>query len=151
MADKPPLEDALNIEQKKDEKLPLRKQVELDLSNFPDKKLFDQKSDYGEVRGNIKDVIDNSKVAIEGILKVASETDSPRAYEVVSQLLKTASEANKDLIDLHKQMKDLEKDDTIKKVTNNAFFVGSTKELQEMIQKQIPAKKVKKIQDDREA
>ena len=48
-------------------------------------------------------------------------------------------------------MKDLEKDDTIKKVTNNAFFVGSTKELQEMIQKQIPAKKVKKIQDDREA
>ena len=66
-------------------------------------------------------------------------------------LLKTASEANKDLIDLHKQMKDLEKDDTIKKVTNNAFFVGSTKELQEMIQKQIPAKKVKKIQDDREA
>ena len=151
MADKPPLEDALNIEQKKDEKLPLRKQVELDLSNFPDKKLFDQKSDYGEVRGNIKDVIDNSKVAIEGILKVASETDSPRAYEVVSQLLKTASEANKDLIDLHKQMKDLEKDDTIKKVTNNAFFVGSTKELQEMIQKQIPAKKVKKIQDDRAA
>ena len=150
MADKNPLEDALNIEPKKEEKLPLRKQVELDLSNFPDKKLFDQKSDYGEVRGNIKDVIDNSKVAIEGILKVASEPASPRAYEVVSQLLKTASEANKDLIDLHKQMKDLEKDDTIKKVTNNAFFVGSTKELQEMIQKQIPAKKVKKIQDDRE-
>ena len=150
MADKNPLEDALNIEPKKEEKLPLRKQVELDLSNFPDKKLFDQKSEYGEVRCNIKDVIDNSKVAIEGILKVASETDSPRAYEVVSQLLKTASEANKDLIDLHKQMKDLEKDDTIKKVTNNAFFVGSTKELQEMIQKQIPAKKVKKIQDDRE-
>ena len=150
MADKTPLEDALNIEPKKEEKLPLRKQVELDLSNFPDKKLFDQKSEYGEVRCNIKDVIDNSKVAIEGILKVASETDSPRAYEVVSQLLKTASEANKDLIDLPKQMKDLEKDDTIKKVTNNAFFVGSTKELQEMIQKQIPAKKVKKIQDDRE-
>ena len=84
MADENPLEDALNIEPKKEEKLPLRKQVEVDLSNFPDKKLFDQKSDYGQVRGNLKDVIDNSKVAIEGILRVASETDSPRAYEVVS-------------------------------------------------------------------
>ena len=151
MADKNPLEDALNIEPTKEEKLPLRKQVEVDLSNFPDKKLFDQKSDYGQVRGNLKDVIDNSKVAIEGILRVASETDSPRAYEVVSQLLKTATEANKDLIDLHKQMKDLEKDDTIKKVTNNAFFVGSTKELQELVQQQLPAKKVKKIRNDREA
>ena len=96
-------------------------------------------------------MIDNSKVAIEGILRVASETDSPRAYEVVSQLLKTATEANKDLIDLHKQMKDLEKDDSIKKVTNNAFFVGSTKELQELVQQQLPAKKVKKIRNDREA
>ena len=151
MADKNPLEDALNIEPKKEEKLPLRKQVELDLSNFPDKKLFDQKSDYGEVRGNIKDVIDNSKVAIDGILKVASESDSPRAYEVVSQLLKTATEANKELLDVHKQMKDLEKDETKKQVTNNAFFVGSTKELQDMINKQLPAKKVKKIRNDREA
>ena len=151
MADKNPLEDALNIEPKKEEKLPLRKQVELDLSNFPDKKKMDQRKDYGEVRENLKDVIDNSKVAIDGILKVASESDSPRAYEVVSQLLKTATEANKELLDVHKQMKDLEKDETKKQVTNNAFFVGSTKELQDMIAKQLPAKKVKKIRNDREA
>ena len=49
------------------------------------------------------------KVAIEGILKVAAESDSPRAYEVVSQLLKTATEANKELLDVHKQMKDIKK------------------------------------------
>ena len=42
-------------------------------------------------------------------------------------------------------MKDLEKDETVKKVTNNAFFVGSTKELQDMIQKQLPKGNVKKI------
>ena len=112
---------------------------------------MDQRKDYGEVRENLKDVIDNSKVAIDGILKVASESDSPRAYEVVSQLLKTATEANKELLDVHKQMKDLEKDETKKQVTNNAFFVGSTKELQDMIAKQLPAKKVKKIRNDREA
>ena len=155
-----PLENALNIEPTEERKttpevvdadIVRREPVKVDLSKFPDRKKMDQRKDYGEVRENLKDVIDNSKVAIDGILKVASESDSPRAYEVVSQLLKTATEANKELLDVHKQMKDLEKDDTKKQVTNNAFFVGSTKELQDMIAKQLPAKKVKKIRNDREA
>jgi|TARA_R100001510_G_C7640216_1_gene197918 hypothetical protein len=147
------LEESLNIdpiEPEKNEKQ-LRKRVEVDLSNYPDRQKMDQRKDYTEVRDNLKDVIDNSKVAIDGILKVASESDSPRAYEVVSQLLKTATEANKDLLDVHKQMKDLEKDETTKRVTNNAFFVGSTKELQDLVQKQLPKRNVKKIKlDDNE-
>ena len=155
-----PLENALNIEATEERKttpevvdadIVRREPVKVDLSKFPDRKKMDQRKDYGEVRENLKDVFDNSKVAIDGILKVASESDSPRAYEVVSQLLKTATEANKELLDVHKQMKDLEKDETKKQVTNNAFFVGSTKELQDMIAKQLPAKKVKKIRNDREA
>ena len=155
-----PLENALNIEPNDvrkttpevvDADIVRREPVKVDLSKFPDRKKMDQRKDYSEVRENLKDVIDNSKVAIDGILKVASESDSPRAYEVVSQLLKTATEANKELLDVHKQMKDLEKDETKKQVTNNAFFVGSTKELQDMIAKQLPAKKVKKIRNDREA
>ena len=160
MKDENPLENALNIEPNdvrkttpdvSDTDIVRREPVKVDLSKFPDRKKMDQRKDYGEVRENLKDVIDNSKVAIDGILKVASESDSPRAYEVVSQLLKTATEANKELLDVHKQMKDLEKDETKKQVTNNAFFVGSTKELQDMIAKQLPAKKVKKIRNDREA
>jgi predicted RNase H-like HicB family nuclease len=142
-----PLEDSLNIdpvEPKKQEKQ-LRKKVEIDTSNYPDRQKMDQRKDYTEVRDNLKEVIDNSKIAIDGILKVASESDSPRAFEVVSQLLKTSTEANKELLDVHKQMKDLEKDESVKKVTNNAFFVGSTKELQDMIQKQLPKGNVKKI------
>ena len=124
-----PLEDSLNIdpvESEKQEKQ-LRKKVEIDTSNYPDRQKMDQRKDYTEVRDNLKEVIDNSKIAIDGILKVASESDSPRAFEVVSQLLKTSTEANKELLDVHKQMKDLEKDESVKKVTNNAFFVGSTK------------------------
>ena len=160
MKDENPLENALNIEPNdvrkttpdvSDTDIVRREPVKVDLSKFPDRKKMDQRKDYSEVRENLKDVIDNSKVAIDGILKVASESDSPRAYEVVSQLLKTATEANKELLDVHKQMKDLEKDETKKHVTNNAFFVGSTKELQDMIAKQLPAKKVKKIRNDREA
>ena len=160
MKDENPLENALNIEPNdvrkttpdvSDTDIVRREPVKVDLSKFPDRKKMDQRKDYGEVRENLKEIIDNSKIAMDGILKVASESDSPRAFEVVSQLLKTSTEANKELLDVHKQMKDIEKDETKKQVTNNAFFVGSTKELQDMIAKQLPAKKVKKIRNDREA
>ena len=160
MKDENPLENALNIEPNDvrkttpevvDTDIVRREPVKVDLSKFPDRKKMDQRKDYSEVRENLKEIIDNSKIAMDGILKVASESDSPRAFEVVSQLLKTATEANKELLDVHKQMKDIEKDETKKQVTNNAFFVGSTKELQDMIAKQLPAKKVKKIRNDREA
>ena len=67
--------------------------------------------DYTDVRDNLKDIIDKGTTAIDGILSVASEGESPRAYEVVSQLIKSVSEANKDLITLHKQIKDIKKED----------------------------------------
>ena len=157
MSDENPLENALNIEPRETTpevsdtdkaQIQRREPVQIDLSKFPERKKMDQRKDYSEVRENLKDVIDNSKVAIDGILKVASESDSPRAYEVVSQLLKTATEANKDLLDIHKQMKTLEAEEGAKNVTNNAFFVGSTKELQELVRQQLPQKKVKKVKNN---
>ena len=157
MSDENPLENALNIEPRETipevsdtdkAQIQRREPVQIDLSKFPERKKMDQRKDYGEVRENIKEVIDYSKEAIDGILKVASESDSPRAYEVVSQLLKTATEANKDLLDIHKQMKTLEAEEGAKNVTNNAFFVGSTKELQELVRKQLPQSKVKKVKNN---
>ena len=157
MSDENPLENALNIEPRETTpevsdtdkaQIQRREPVQIDLSKFPERKKMDQRKDYGEVRENIKEVIDYSKEAIDGILKVASESDSPRAYEVVSQLLKTATEANKDLLDIHKQMKTLEAEEGAKNVTNNAFFVGSTKELQEFVRKQLPQSKVKKVKNN---
>ena len=146
MSNDNPIEDALNIDPvEKEEKMPLRKPVEIDLSKFPERKQMHQRQDYSEVRENLKDLIDGGKIALDGILKVASESDSPRAFEVVSQLLKTSVEANKELLDVHKQMKDLEAEEKAKNVTNNAFFVGSTKELQELVNKQLPKKRVKRI------
>jgi|TARA_R100001510_G_C7587902_1_gene158582 hypothetical protein len=157
VSDENPLENALNIEPRETTpevsdtdkaQIQRREPVQIDLSKFPERKKMDQRKDYGEVRENIKEVIDYSKEAIDGILKVASESDSPRAYEVVSQLLKTATEANKDLLDIHKQMKTLEAEEGAKNVTNNAFFVGSTKELQELVRKQLPQSKVKKVKNN---
>jgi len=128
-----PISDALGIE-------PVKKEpIEIKTNNTePVASTFDQrKRDYQMVRDNLKHIIETSGVAIDGILNVASEGESPRAYEVVSQLIKTTLEANESLIGLHKQIKDIEKvgeeKEETKHVTNNALYVGSTKELLSMI------------------
>lgn len=98
--------------------------------------------DYNQVRTNLKDLIAKGSAAIDGILHVASEGDSPRAYEVVGQLIKSVADANKDLIELHKKIKEI----TDTSVTNNnqtqtkidnAIFVGSTADLQKMLRGQL--------------
>ena len=96
----------------------------------------DEDVDYRLVRNNLKDLINTGTGAIDGILAVASEGESPRAYEVAAQMIKVVSEANKDLVDLHKRMGDIKKDKTtnnVKNTTNNSIYVGSTKELLDMI------------------
>ena len=96
----------------------------------------DEDVDYRLVRNNLKELINTGTGAIDGILAVASEGESPRAYEVAAQMIKVVSEANKDLVDLHKRMGDIKKDKTtnnVKNTTNNSIYVGSTKELLDMI------------------
>lgn len=90
--------------------------------------------DYDEARKNLKDVIGKGKDALEGLLLLAQSTDSPRAYEVVGQLIKTISDVSKDLIDLQKRVKDIRGEAPASStVVNNAVFIGSTAELQAII------------------
>lgn len=102
--------------------------------------------DYEYARKNLYEIITKSKVALEGIMKVATEGDSPRAYEVVTQMLKTMSEINKDLIDLEK-IKNEANNTTIKSTTNNSFFIGSTSDLQDLINPERSKKKALDIID----
>ena len=102
----------------------------------------DADKDYRSVRGNLYSIISKGNEAIDGILEVAQEGDSPRAYEVAAQMIKTVAEANKDLMDLHKKMKDINKEETnINNTTNNALYIGSTSELQDLINQSRSAKK----------
>ncbi len=101
-----------------------------------DIKLSDDKTenDFNITRKNLKELIDRGSEAIDGILKIASEGDQPRAYEVAATLIKTVSEVNTDLMDLHKKMADMDKTEVnVNNTTNNAIYVGSTLELQDMI------------------
>ena len=92
--------------------------------------------DFELTRGNIKEIIGKGREALDGIMELAKASEHPRVYEVVGQLIKTLVDANKDLMALHKQNKELNKrdenDPEIKNVTN-AIFVGSTAELQKII------------------
>lgn len=94
--------------------------------------------DYDYARDNLKGLIENGKIAMENIIFLAKEGESPRAYEVVGQLIKTLAETNKDLLALAKAKKDIqkEKEDTQSPThVTNALFVGSTAELQKLISK----------------
>ncbi len=108
--------------------------------------------DYKQVRRNLKDLISTGNGAIDGILNVASEGEHPRAYEVAAQLIKVVSDTNKELIDLHKKVKDIQKDDvklTQNNTTNNAIYVGSTNELQSLInQGRSSAKRIDTVEED---
>jgi len=95
-------------------------------------------TDFQAVRSNLYDIIEKGNKAIEGILHVASEGDSPRAYEVVSQLIKSVADANKDLLQLHKQLKEIKNESpastqSAQNITNQSIFVGSTNELQKLL------------------
>ena len=95
----------------------------------------DVNKDYDYTRGNLYSLIEKGQEAINGIMEVAGETASPRAYEVAGQLIKSVADPTDKLADLHKKIKDIEEDNSKIQgnVTNNALFVGSTAELQKML------------------
>ena len=95
----------------------------------------DIEKDYEYTRANLYSLIEKGQEAINGIMELAGEGASPRAYEVAGQLIKSVADTTDKLIDLQKKVKEVE-EDTIKttnNVTSNAVFVGSTSELQKML------------------
>ena len=90
--------------------------------------------DYDYTRDNLKEIITKGSSALDGILELAQESEHPRAYEVVGQIIKNMVEANQQLIELQKNMKSLKKKDAARPNNiKNALFVGSTHELQKFL------------------
>ena len=99
----------------------------------------DVEKDYKYTRGQLYSLIEKGQEAINGIMEVAGESASPRAYEVARQLIKSVADSTDKLMDLQKKMKDIdeEKQKTQSNVTNNALFVGSTSELSKLLKQGI--------------
>jgi hypothetical protein len=94
--------------------------------------------DYEYARKNLRSLIDNGKDVMENLSFLAKEGESPRAYEVIGQMIKTLADTNKDLLNLAKAKKEIQqevkKDNGVSPThVTNALFVGSTAELQQLI------------------
>ena len=100
----------------------------------PDDTLDHADADYKYSRENFYSLVERGQDAIDGILEVAKEGEHPRAYEVVGQLIKNVAEVTEKLADLQEKMKKLkEVPDHAPKNVTNALFIGSTKELQNLL------------------
>ena len=92
--------------------------------------------DYEYTRGNLYSLIEKGQEALDRIMEVAEDGQQPRAFEVVSQLIKNVADTTDKLIDLQLKMKDLNAEEKKGPSTvNNALFVGSTAELQKLLKK----------------
>lgn len=92
----------------------------------------DIEDDYQVARKKLNELIGKSEKALDGMLNVALASDSPRAYEVVGQLIKTTGDAAKDLLDLQAKKKKLREEEPKKQnidTQNNIIFSGSTSDL----------------------
>lgn len=108
--------------------------VETDITVSP-LKPDDIKKDYEYTRANLYSLIEKGQEAINGIMELAGDSASPRAYEVAGQLIKNVGDVTDKLIDLQKKLKDVEDESTktSNNVTNNAVFIGSTTELSKLL------------------
>jgi hypothetical protein len=128
-ANNDPLGKALNL-----------KPVEIDMVKTMEAEAHDNsaKTDFEMARANVYEVIQNGLTAIDKLSQIADQSQHPRAFEVLSGLMKTMLDANKDLLELQKKIREIDNVDSptnqeAKAVTNN-LFVGSTAELQKMIE-----------------
>jgi len=90
---------------------------------------------YQQTKDNLQDLIDQGKEAMEEILEIAKQGQHPRAFEVYGTLLKNVVDANKELLAVQKQMREMDgkkKDGGDTKI-DKAIFVGSTAELNKLL------------------
>ena len=134
------INDSLDIEVvDEEENLTAKKE-----SKTVEKDKKDSTRDFEYTRGNLYSLIEKGQEALDSIMEVAQEGQQPRAFEVVSQLIKNVADTTDKLVDLQQKMKNLEAEDPKGPSTvNNALFVGSTAELQKLLKSQSDTKKTK--------
>lgn len=100
---------------------------------------IDDNNDYEYARQNIYSIIETGANALDELAQVAAQTQHPRAFEVLANMVKTMVDANKDLLNLKKTKLEIQRsvDGPVdglggNKVQNN-LFVGSTNELQKFL------------------
>ncbi len=110
----------------------------------------DQKleNDFQYARENLYNIIERGTDALNGIVELANQSQHPRSFEVVADLVRTLSGANKDLLDIQKKMKDMDPDKHKPQKVENNLFIGSTKDLTDLLDggaRKVPTTKKKDV------
>ena len=133
MSNYEPIDNALNIESN------------IEVSNTPEggclkrqdaltNVTHDVDKDYEYTRSNLYSLIEKGQESLNGIMELAGESASPRAYEVAGQIIKSVADTTDKLMELQKKVKEIDGDKgKPTQVTNNAVFVGSTSDLSKML------------------
>ena len=94
----------------------------------------DEDTDFQYARENLYNLIERGQDGLEELIEIAKQSEHPRAFEVVGQLIGKLTDTNKELLNLHKTKKDIQAEKTSGPTNvTNALFVGSTSELQKLL------------------
>ena len=93
----------------------------------------DEDTDFQYARENLYNLIERGQDGLEELLEIAKQSEHPRAFEVVGQMIDKLTTTNKELLNLHKINKDIKTEKGGPTNVTNALFVGSTAELQKML------------------
>ena len=93
--------------------------------------------DYDYSRATYYELIEKGKESLDLMIEVARESEHPRAFEVLSGMVKNISDVNDRLMDLNKKQKEMlePSKNQAKQITNNNVFLGSTTDLQRLLHK----------------
>jgi len=109
-----------------------------------DNKEMDQQDDYDLARQTLRSLILKGEGTLDDMINFARNSEHPRAYEVTGQLIKTMADTAKDLLNVHKQVKDIKGKENNQQIgtQNNVVFAGSTEELLKMLNKKDDGKTI---------
>lgn len=113
----------------------------------------DIKSDYDYARSQYYRLSEQGQEAIEMMMELARDTEHPRAFEVLANMLKQNAEITDKLMDLQKKKKDIQSTKEREAlpgaaVTNNNVFLGSTTELQKMLSNMSTEKNITPVEEE---
>ena len=134
-------------------------EVQDEKDEFSDEMQDSRRKDYKFARKNLKNAMEIGNEALEDLIEIAKSSQQPRAYEVIATLVKNVSDASDKLMDVNKKLHEIEiiaePEKNLKNMDklelnqqNNTYYVGSTADLQELINNTMSDKELIEIDKD---
>jgi|TARA_R100000081_G_scaffold60460_1_gene30264 hypothetical protein len=126
-------------------------EIQDEKDEFSEEMQDSRRKDYKFARKNLKNAMEIGNEALEDLIEIAKSSQQPRAYEVIATLVKNVSDASDKLMDVNKKLHEIEiiaePEKNLKNMDklelnqqNNTYYVGSTADLQELINNTISDK-----------